>query len=97
MVENQEQPMRVRTPRGKELLGVVEATLGANKLKVRCQDDKYRICRIPGRMKKFIWIKEGDVIILEPWEIQGDKFADVLWKYTPAQANWLRNKGILNL
>ena len=96
-MENEEQPIRVRTPRGREILGVVEATLGANKLKVRCQDEKYRICRIPGKMKKRIWIREGDVIILEPWEIQGDKSADVIWKYTPSQADWLRRRNILRL
>ncbi len=92
-----EQPIRVRTPRGKEILAIVEATLGANKLKIRCQDDKYRIGRIPGKMKKRIWMKEGDAVLVEPWDIQGDKFANVIWKYTPAQSEWLRRKGILVL
>ncbi len=97
MVENTGPPVRVRMPRGNEILAVVEATLGANKLKVRCQDEKYRIGRIPGKMKKRIWMREGDVVLTEPWDIQGDKFCNVIWKYTPSQADWLRNKGILNL
>lgn len=94
--ENPEQPVRVRMPRGKELIGFIESRLAGNKLKVRCQDDKYRICRIPGKIKKRVWIKEDDYIILEPWDIQGDRFANVIWKYTPAQVSALRKKGVLN-
>ncbi len=93
----EEQIQRVRTPRGKEVLGIIESLLGANKLRVRCQDDKIRICRIPGKLRKRVWMRENDVIIVEPWEIQGEKFGDAIWKYTPAQAEWLRRKGILKL
>ena len=89
-------PERVRMPRGKEMFGIAEATLGANKIRVRCRDSVYRICRIPGRFKKRIWIKADDVILMEPWDIQGDKFGDVVWKYRPAQAEHLRRKGLLN-
>ncbi|MBI5061471.1 MAG: translation initiation factor eIF-1A [Candidatus Aenigmarchaeota archaeon] len=89
--------IRVRTPRQGEVLGVVEGMLGANKLRVRCQDDKIRICRIPGRLRKRVWVKEGDVILVEIWQIQGDKFGDVAWKYTPTQVLWLRKRNILTL
>ena len=92
-----EQPteFRVRTPRGKEVLGVVESLLGANKLQVRCQDDKIRICRIPGRLRKRVWIKKGDAVLVEPWSIQGDKSGDIIWKYNPTEASWLRRRRIL--
>ena len=96
MVEEQQYIVRVRLPRGKELLGIVESKLAGNKLKVRCSDKKYRICRIPGRIKKYVWIKDDDIILMQPWDIKGDQFADVVIKYTPSQANWLRNKGFLN-
>jgi len=88
---------RVRLPRGRELFGVVESMLGANKLRVRCSDDKMRICRIPGRLRKRVWMREGDLIIVEPWEIQGDTNGDAVWKYTAAQVEWLKRKGFLKM
>jgi translation initiation factor 1A len=92
-----EEVQRVRLPRGMEVIGRVEARLGGNKLSVRCQDGKNRICRIPGRLKKRMWIKVGDIIICEKWEIQGDERGDAIWQYTKAQQEWLRNNNILKL
>ena len=89
--------MRVRTPRGRELLGIVESLLGSNKLRVRCQDNRIRLCRIPGRMRKKIWMREGDAVLVEPWEIQGNEKGDIVYKYNPTQASWLRKKGILKM
>jgi len=87
---------RVRLPQksANEILGTVESLLGANKLRVRCMDGVVRLTRIPGKMKKRIWIREGDVIIIVPWSIQNEK-ADIIWKYTPPQVNWLERKGFL--
>lgn len=96
MVETEEE-IRVRMPRGVEVLGIVESSLGAGKMRVRCQDDKMRICRVPGRLKKRLWIKEGEAVLVEPWKIQGEKFGDIIWRYTPSQAGWLKRKNILKL
>lgn len=95
--DNSSEQMRVRTPRGREMLGIVEALLGSNKLRVRCQDNKVRLCRIPGRMRKRIWMREGDAVLVEPWSIQGDEKGDIVYKYNPTQASWLRKKGILRI
>lgn len=51
--------------------------------------------RIPGSMKKKkAWIREGDLVIVVPWAIQESK-ADVIWKYTRPQVDWLDSKGYL--
>lgn len=92
-----EQEFRIRKPRQNEVLGIVDAMLGTNKLKVICQDDKIRICRIPGRMRKRIWIREGDVVLVEPWSIQSERSGDIVLKYTDTQVGWLRRKGILKM
>jgi len=89
--------IRVRMPRGSEMLGVIDSMLGANKLRVRCQDDKIRTCRIPGKLRKRIWMREGDIVIVKPWSIQGDIKGDVVWKYNPTEASWLRRKRILSI
>jgi translation initiation factor 1A len=57
-------------------------------------DGVVRMGRIPGSMKKKIWIKEGDIVIVVPWEFQNEK-ADVIWKYTRPQVEWLERKGYL--
>jgi translation initiation factor 1A len=93
-----EEVQRVRLPRGSnEILCIAEAKLGGNKIAVRCQDGKSRIGRIPGRLKKSMWIKIGSAVILEKWEIQGDERGDIIWQYTPTQKEWLRRNNILKI
>lgn len=92
-----EEEIRVRMPREGEIIGVVESMLGANKLRVVCQDNKVRLCRIPGKLRKRIWMRERDAVLVKPWSIQGDKRGDIAWCYTPTQAGWLRRRGILKL
>ncbi len=95
MIEQED--IRVRRPREGEVLGIVESLLGSNKLKVLCQDNKVRLCRIPGKMRKRIWMREGDAVLVKIWEIQGDDHGDIVYKYNPTQASWLRRKNILKL
>ena len=40
-------------------------------------------------------VREGDLIIVEPWEYSGDTKGDVLYKYTKAQLSFLKRKGYL--
>ncbi len=86
---------RVRLPKGKEVLGILEQRLGANRMLVRCLDGKSRVCRIPGRMKRRLWIREGNVVLVEPWELGGEEKGDIIWKYNPAEVDWLKRKGFL--
>ncbi len=87
---------RVRLPRkqDREIFGHVESLLGSNRIKVRGLDGVTRMARIPGKMKKRIWIREGDVVIIIPWAFQNEK-ADVVWRYTGPQVDWLQRKGFL--
>jgi translation initiation factor 1A len=87
--------IRVRIPRNKEVLGVVEQRVGANRMIIKCFDDKERNCRIPGALRRTLWIRPGDIVIVEPWEFQGDERGDIVYKYTPAQIDWLKKKGFI--
>ncbi|MCD7781349.1 MAG: translation initiation factor eIF-1A [Methanosphaera sp.] len=89
--------IRVRSPRKGEIPGVVEQILGHGKIKVRCNDSNVRLCRIPGKMKKRIWIREDDVVLVKPWEFQSDEKADVIWRYTHTEANYLERRGFLKI
>lgn len=91
----EEEIRRVRLPRGKETLGILDQRLGASRMRVRCMDGKTRICRIPGRLKRRIWVQEGDTLLVEPWELGGDEKGDIIFKYKQTQVAWLQKKGYL--
>lgn len=91
----QEEIRRIRMPRGTEVFGIVEQRVGGSRMIVRCLDGKTRNCRIPGRLKKRLWVREGNLVIVEPWEFGGDEKGDVVVKYRPNQADFIKRKGYL--
>lgn len=90
----QEEVVRAKIPHGKEVLGVLEQRLGASRMMVRCFDGKSRNCRIPGRLKNKLWLREGDIVLVLPWEYDDEK-GDILFKYTQAAIQWLKRKGYI--
>ncbi len=86
---------KVRLPKGNEVMGVVESRLGYGRMSVVCSDKKVRVCRVPGRFKRRIWIREGDVVVVQPWEFEGHRKGDVVHKYRLVEVDWLRRKGYL--
>lgn len=89
----EEEIARTRLPKQGEMFAVAIEMLGAGKMRAECEDGLTRICRIPGKMKKRIWIKTGDLILIAPWKVQSHERADVVWRYTPTQASWLKRNG----
>ena len=94
--EIQEEIRRVKLPRGNQTIGILERRLGGSRCSVRCLDGKTRICRIPGRLKRRLWVREGNIVLVEPWEFGGDEKGDIIFKYKPTQAKWLKSKGYLD-
>jgi len=84
-------------PSAGDILGVVVKLLGFDRILVKCQDGHERLCRIRGKMKRRVWIRDGDVVLVSPWDFQSDKRGDVVWRYTHAQAEALRRKGLLTI
>ena len=91
-----EEIRRITLPRRNELelFGVVTQLLGAGHIKVMCEDGVERICRITGKMRKRVWMRLNDVVIVKLWEFQKSK-GDVVWRYTGVQAEHLRKRGLL--
>jgi translation initiation factor 1A len=90
------QILRVRIPKGKEVLGIVKQRLGGSRMRVTCLDGRERICRIPGRLRRALWVRESNVVIVEPWELGGDEKGDVVYKYrSKAEVDFLKRKGYL--
>lgn len=58
--------MRLPRKQDGEVLGQVIQTLGGGLLLVRCLDGFTRQINIPGRYRKRMWVRLGDVIIIIP-------------------------------
>jgi translation initiation factor 1A len=86
---------RVRLPRGKEVLGIVDARLGYGKSRIICNDGKTRICRVPGHLKRELWVRPDNIVLVEPWEFESDVKGDIIYRYTDNQADWLKKNGYL--
>jgi len=84
-------------PVANDVLGIAVKLLGFDRVLVKCQDGRERLCRIRGKMKRRVWIREGDVVLISPWDFQSDKRGDVIWRYTRSQAEWLRKKGYVTI
>lgn len=98
-LESDEAVQRYRMPdqRNREMFAIADELMGASKLRVMCEDGKSRMARIPGKMKRRMWIKPGDLVIVKPWDFQDDK-ADVKYRYVRTQAvNLSRRKKIPEL
>lgn len=88
--------VRVRLPDHKraELFGIADSLQGGSRLKVNCEDGKSRMARIPGKLKRRMWIREGDLVIVRPWDFQNEK-CDVVFRYTKTQASYLSRRGMI--
>lgn len=94
--EADEENLRVQLPDPKngELFGRVDRLVGGSRLHVVCEDGKGRMGRIRGKLKRRMWMREGDLVICRPWEFQNDK-ADILYRYTQTQVGYLIRQKIL--
>ena len=89
-------PIRVVMPNIKinEMFAIADNILGGRRVSVICADGKTRMARIPGKMRRRQWVREGDLIIVWPWDFQDSK-ADVKHRYSKTQAIYLSRKGVL--
>ena len=96
-VEGESSKIRVKMPNTKvnEMFAIAEQILGGRRVTVLCADGETRMARIPGKMRRRQWVREGDLIIVWPWDFQDSK-ADVKHRYTKTQAMYLSRKGLLN-
>ena len=88
--------IRVKMPnrRINEMFALADQILGGRRVSVLCEDGETRLARIPGKMRRRQWVRDGDLIIVWPWDFQDSK-ADVKHRYTKTQAMYLSRKGVL--
>jgi translation initiation factor 1A len=84
-------------PSVNDTLGIAQKMLGYDRVMVKCQDGHIRVCRIRGKMKRRTWVREGDCVLVSPWDMQSDERGDIFWRYTQGQVEELKQKGILRI
>ena len=87
----------MRKPQPGEILGIATKLLGYDRVQVKCMDGHIRLGRIRGKMKRRVWIRRGDVVLITPWDFQSDIRGDIVWRYTSSQADILRREGYLKI
>jgi translation initiation factor 1A len=87
---------RVKLPNKQmgEIFARVVEIYGNDRMGVFCQDGTHKIGRIRGKIKKRVWIRRGDLVVVNPWDFDPDK-CEITWRYTSAEISWLERKNII--
>jgi translation initiation factor 1A len=68
--------------------------LGNGRVEAQCFDGVKRLATIRGKLRKKVWINQGDIVLLSLREFQDEK-ADVIQRYNPDEARQLKSYGEL--
>jgi len=74
--------------------GQVIRMLGNGRLEAQCFDGTKRMCHIRGKLRKKVWVNQGDIILIGLRDFQDGK-ADVILKYNADEARQLKTYGEL--
>ena len=93
---------RVKMPyrRNGEMFARVVEIYGQERMGVFCEDGKHRVGRIRGKIKKRVWVRKGDLVIVNPWEfetaVEGkSEKCEISWRYLSHEVAYLeRNNRI---
>ncbi|KAF9581372.1 Translation initiation factor 1A [Lunasporangiospora selenospora] len=78
---------------GQEYAQVIKM-LGNGRIEAQCFDGEKRLAHIRGKMRKKVWINQGDIVLISLREFQDEK-ADVILKYNTDEARNLKAYGEL--
>jgi translation initiation factor 1A len=74
---------------------VVREMSGGSRMIAMCEDGQTRMVRIPGRLKRRMWCRRHDLILIKPWVVQTEIRADLVYRYLPAERNWLYRRNMV--
>ncbi|MFW9938495.1 MAG: translation initiation factor eIF-1A [Candidatus Thorarchaeota archaeon] len=93
---------RVKMPYRKngEMFARVTDIYGQDRMGVYCEDGKYRMGRIRGKIKKRVWIRKGDLVVINPWEFETEiegqiEKCEISWRYLRHEISWLQRKDLI--
>lgn len=90
---------RVKFPNRRmgEMFARVVGIFGNDRMEVFCEDGKHRIGRIRGKIKKRVWIRLTDLVVVNPWDWEtqtDDKMGkcEISWRYLRHEVSWLERR-----
>jgi translation initiation factor 1A len=90
---------RVKMPHRRigEMFARVVEIFGQDRMGVFCEDGKHRIGRIRGKIKKRVWIRKGDLVVINPWEFETQvdgklEKCEISWRYLRHEVSYLERK-----
>ena len=86
---------KVKLPTRNQQFAVVIEMSGGSRMKALCEDGKTRMVRIGGKLKRRMWTRMNDLIIIQPWPIHEDSNADLVYRYLPTERNWVIKRDII--
>jgi len=92
-VKNESALKELRIPEGVEMFGRVLKMLGGENVMIKCTDGLTRRGRIRGKLKRRVWIRDNDIVIIAPWDFKEKERGDIVWRFTLPQVDWLKQNG----
>ncbi|WBW72457.1 translation initiation factor eIF1A [Schizosaccharomyces osmophilus] len=92
--ENENEKRELTYSEEGQIYAQVTRMLGNGRIEAACFDGVKRLGHIRGKLRKKVWINQGDIILLSLREFQDEK-GDVILKYTADEARTLKNQGEL--
>lgn len=92
--KREEEEKELLLPDENTMLGVITQFLGYDRAKVLCADGQERLCRIPGKLKKRMWMRLGDIVLVAPWEFKNER-GDIIYRYTTSEVQKLKKMDLL--
>ena len=89
-VKNESALKEIRLPEEGELFGRVLKMLGGENVMIKCDDGITRRGRIRGKLKRRVWIRDNDIVIIAPWDFKDAERGDIVWRFTLPQVEWLK-------
>lgn len=90
-VKSESDLKEIRMPKEGELFGRVLKILGGENVMVKCTDGITRRGRIRGKLKRRVWIRDNDIVIIAPWDFK-EEMGDIVWRFTLPQVEWLKEE-----
>jgi len=91
-VKNESAPKEIRLPEEGELFGRVLKMMGGENVMIKCDDNITRSGRIRGKLKRRVWIRDNDIVIIAPWDFKEKERGDIVWRFTLPQVEWLKDQ-----
>ena len=84
-----------KLPSGDMQFAVIREFSGGSRFVAVFEYGKNRMVRIPGKLKRRMWCRVNDLILIKPWPIQGDSKSDLFYRYLPAEKNLLIKRDMI--